>query len=146
LKIERASADDIKGLVHISFLWAQEMGYDVGEKEILDDLARTQEKGVVLMAIKANEVVGMMTGLVSYHFWTKEHTAHEHWLFVDPKHRESGVASMMLFYFVEWARAGKCQSVILSPNKFGSRTPEKSRQRLETMGFELHGYTLRKEL
>lgn len=137
--------DEVK-LAKMCLRWAVDMGYDLTLDEIANDILRTIIDGVVIYVEDDGKPAGMMSGVSCYHFWIKETWAHEHWFFIHPDYRNKRIAAKLVDFFCEWAKIKGYQSVIITPNKFGSLNPEILAKCLEKKGMTMHGYTLRKEL
>lgn len=144
--ISRATKDHLQSLVSLSQEWARQMGYQVRDAEIWEDMARMVDQGVIYMALENDQIVGMMSGLCYTVFWTGEKVAEEHWFFVHPEYRKLGVGKILEKAFRGWAVARGCHSVIITPNRYGDLNPKKVADYLEREGYEIHGYRMKREL
>lgn len=142
-----AKEDDFDHLSSLVKDWAKGMGFDIIDDEITADLRRTEKNGVVIVARQDGEIVGMMTGIKAYHFWIKADIGHEHWFFVRPDKRRTGLGDLLVEAFCAWATVNKCESVIITPNRFGSVNPEKIASALaRKKDFEYHGFEMRRRI
>ena len=139
-----ATNNDIHELAILAQSWAAEMEYKVQLEEIEEDLKRMVSTGVVIFSRQCGEIVGMMSGFITYHYWVHEKTAHEHWFFVRPDKRNLGIGDILLDAFMAWAKSMQCNSVIVSPNKFGSLRPEILAKYLFKKGYDFHGFQMRR--
>lgn len=142
--IKRAEKKDVPMLVSLCGSWARSMGYDPTDKEIQNDIESIMTKGVVFCMLYNEEVIGIMSGVRHYVFWTKETVAEEHWFFVSPKHRKKGVGKILEKSFRAWAAAHNCDSVIITPNRYGNTEPKGVADYLSKQGYELHGYRMKR--
>ena len=146
MNIHYAKKSDIPDLVPLIKAWAKMMEYDVDPIEIEIDLKRVHKDGVVIFATDGDNIIGVMNGIKIWHFWVKKWIAHEHWFFVHPKHRGKGVAALLEQAFLMWAKLKECESIILSPNQFGTMDPEQAAVTFKKYGYHLHGVLMRKEI
>jgi len=143
--IKIAERKDLDAAAELVQSWTRHMDYNCGKEEILANLKRTYMAGVVVLAKdKDDKLIGLMSGLKTYHFWIHEWIAHDDWFFVAPECRGKGVAFLLDRAFGAWAKAMSCGSVIMSPNKFGSMDVEHAAARMKKYGYEPHGVLLRR--
>ena len=146
MRIARATKDHLKSLTDLSQEWARQMGYNVKDAEIWADMNRMIDTGIVYLAIENEQIVGMMSGLCYTVFWTREKVAEEHWFFVHPDYRKKGVGSILEKAFRGWASTRGCDSVVITPNKYGDLDPKRVADHLEKEGYVIHGYRMKMEL
>ena len=144
--IEYAEQNDIPSLAKLAQKWASGMGYKVECDAIEKDLARIWQDGIIAFVQENDEIIGMMNGVMTYHFWIDEWIAHEHWFFVRPDYQGKGIGKLLERAFEMWAKVRKCKSIILSPNRFGTMDPEKAAEGFKKYGYHLHGVLMRKEI
>lgn len=137
---------EIENLAEFLLKWADAMNYKVEKKDIADDLELMKKVGAVIYLTHEEKIVGMMSGQLENHYWIRAKAAHEHFFFVDPAYQNKGYGSVLTDVFAAWAKAMGCKYVFIYPNHFGSVDPEKISGHLKKQGYELHGYSMRKEL
>ena len=147
MRIIFADKDNLDELSPLLQSWAKEMKYDVSNESIKNDLTRFVDDGIIIVVKDDDEsVIGIMVGIVCFHFWINEHIAHEHWFFVRSDKRQNGLGNLMLEVFTTWAKSKKCKSVIISPNSFGSNNPKTIANALIKKGYHTHGYEMKREI
>jgi len=146
LKLSTAKEKDIPYLVKVVCEWLVTMDHIINEEAITDDLLWHLKNGVVIFAKRNNELVGLMSGKVTYHFWVDQKIAHENWFFVRPTHQKTGVGKAMEALFSAWAKAMGSKRIIMTPNSFGSWHPVRAKEAFERYGYKVHGYQMMKDI
>ena len=133
-------------LSYASIGFFNEMGYDLNIDDLMEEIERASEQGVVVYAKHYDLYIGLIIGLKITQFLLKQEWLHERCFFVHPEYRMKKVADKLQDIFCEWARINGCKSVIIAPCVFGSSEPKLVADFLKRKGYSLHGYSMRKEL
>lgn len=146
MNIKIASTEDQDKIVNISYAWCSAMKYVVDKEKIQNEINNYLNNGVVIYIEEDNKILGLIAGKIWQPFWVQDVVASQQFFFVHPNYRNKGYSKILEASFRAWAKSKNCTHVILTPSNYGSDNMEESRHKLESLGYKLHGYQLRREI
>ena len=139
-----ATRENFTELIAVLRVWENEMGYDTNQEEIVEYLAGCS--CVLYVKNQDDNIVGIMTGDITKPFWVKTPILTENWLFVHTHYRSEGYGTALIAMFEAWAKSSGCGCAVVTPNKYGTSTPEVAAGLLRKHGYETFGYVMRKKV
>ena len=119
--------------------------FRVPEDEARDSFMNQLRYGTVILAIDEG-VRGVLAGETRWSQPFQQKMATERVFLVDPEYRNRGAGKALVGMFEAWARAHGAKEVVLGTSQYGGPDPLAEAKKLETMGYSLLGYFVRKEL
>ena len=146
MNIILATTDKLEDAAQLAFKWIDEAEFAVEDKELREEIGRIFLNGIIVLAYDGDKAVGVLAGYKMEHFWTKDKTACEHWIYILPEYRKQGITYQMCQTFFGWAKFQGCSALVLTPNLFGSDNPDDIRDRLKKYDFKVYGYVMRRDM
>ena len=113
-------------------------GYPIDDTTVLHSLVDLilTKRGVVMVHIVDNKIVGVLGGMITTFFGSQTERASELFFYIDPEFRGGSAAVRMVKCYIEWSKevgVGRCQMIALA----STDTEGKVRQFYEHLGLNL---------
>lgn len=150
MTIRRATLDDKQALLELGRKMRAEsprfskLDYSDAKAEQLFMVLLSNPNGVVLLAENDSEIIGMMAGFASEHFFSQQLFATDFVLFIEPDHRGGSSAMRLIKEFEKWARDLGVVEIVLgiSTEVHAGRTADLYAR----LGFDQSGITMIKRV
>lgn len=150
MKIRRATFDDKYALLELGRKMHAEsprfskLEYSDAKAEQLFNVLLSNPNGVVLIADDESQIIGMMAGFASEHFFSQQLFASDFVLFIEPEHRGGTAAMRLVKEFEKWATDLGVAEIVLgiSTEVHAERTAELYGR----LGFDRSGFTMIKRV
>ena len=139
-----AALIDLGAAMHRESVYRR-LPYDAGKvRAMLDRYLARPAEACVLVAARADEIVGMLGGYLDEHFFCDVTVASDTFFYVTPAARGRGVGSRLLGAFMDWASARGAATVSLAVTS--GIDDDIVARRYAALGFVPAGYLYRREL
>ncbi len=108
--IRRAKVLDISAIIFMLNEMHKETEVEVPKihtQKLVNKINDLMHKGLVLVAIENNRVVGSIAGMAVNDWWSDEMYMSDAWFYVFPEHRKSSIAKNLCIDFIKIAKEAK---------------------------------------
>lgn len=150
MTIREATQDDIEAIINMGEAMHAESPrfapypFSRGKAERLARSLICDADGILLVAERDDELIGMMAGLVTEHFFSSAACATDFVLYVQPGLRGGSAAPRLIQTFEEAAKARGAADV--APGISTGVAPDQTRALYEKLGYTAVGYTMVKAI
>jgi GNAT superfamily N-acetyltransferase len=108
--IKKATILDISGIALMLTMMHKETILEIPKintLKLIDKVNELLHKGIILIAIKDNKIIGSIAGMPVSDWWSDEEYLADAWFYVYPEHRKSDVAKKLSISFINIAKKAK---------------------------------------
>jgi len=108
--IRRATVLDISGIIFLLTNMHKQTTLDVPKintQKMINKINELLHKGIILVAIQDNKIVGSIAGMPVTDWWSDESYLSDAWFYVLPESRKSDIAKKLITSFIKIAKEVK---------------------------------------